>query len=204
MKLAAWVLALAMMIGGAAWSAENNADDPLDRVLGKANAPLTIIEYASMTCPHCAHFHENVIPSIKSEWIDTGKAKLIYRDLPTPPVNMAVGVAMITQCAPKEQYFPILGLLFKAQERWMGSPDPLSEIKRTVGLAGLTPGEVDACLKRDDLGAAIQARSAEGGRLYDVQSTPTLVINGKKLEGAQTYADIKSTLDEAYAKVAKK
>ena len=204
MKLASWVLALALMVSGAAWAADSKAEDPLDRVMGKPTAPLTIIEYASMTCPHCAHFHENVLPSIKSEWIDKGKAKLIFRDLPTPPIGMAVGVAMIMQCAPKEQYFAIQGLLFKSQERWMGSADPLSEIKRTVGLAGLTPGEVDECLKRDSLGEAIQARANEGGRLYDVQSTPTLVVDGKKIEAVQSYAELKKTLEDAYAKVAKK
>ena len=86
----------------------------------------------------------------------------------------------------------------------MGSADPLSEIKRTVGLAGLTPGEVDECLKRDSLGEAIQARANEGGRLYDVQSTPTLVVDGKKIEAVQSYAELKKTLEDAYAKVAKK
>ena len=201
-KRTSWIVALLVMIGASAWAAD--AVDPLDRVLGKESAPLTLIEYASMTCPHCAHFHETVIPSIKAEWIDTGKAKLIYRDFPTAPVGMAVGVAMITQCAPKDQYFPILGLLFKTQERWMGSQDPLTEIKRTVGLAGLTPSEVDACLKRTELGEAIEARSNQGQAKFGIQSTPTLLVDGKKLEGAQSYADIKKDLEAAYAKVAKK
>ena len=204
MKLASWLVALVVLVSGAAWAADTKANDSLERVLGKADAPLTIIEYASMTCPHCAHFHENVFASLKAEWIDTGKAKFVYRDFPTSPAQMAVGVAMITQCAPKEQYFPILGLLFKAQDRWMSSPDPLSEIKRTVGLAGLTPADVDACLKRDDLGDALQARAAKGSTEFGIESTPTLIIDGKKIEGAQSYGDVKKALDEAYAKVAKK
>lgn len=204
MKLASWLFALLVVVGSAAWSAENGTVDPLDRVLGQANAPLTIIEYASMTCPHCARFHENVLPSIKSEWIDTGKVKLIYRDFPTPPANMAIGVAMITQCAPVEQYFPILALLMKGQDRWMRSPDPLNEIKRTVGLAGLTPSDVDACLKRDSLGDAIQARADAGQRLFGIESTPTLVIDGKRVEGEQSYSVIKKALEDAYVKVAKK
>ena len=204
MKLASWLFALLVLVSGSAYSAENAAVDPLDRVLGQANAPLTIIEYASMTCPHCAHFHENVLPLIKKDWIDTGKVKLIYRDFPTNPTNMAIGVAMITQCAPVEQYFPILALLMKGQDRWMRSPDPLNEIKRTVGLAGLTPSDVDACLKRDSLGEAIQARAEAGQRQFGIESTPTLVIDGKLIEGGKPYEDIKKALDAAYAKVAKK
>ncbi len=204
MKLVSWVFALVVVLSGAAWSAEPIALDPLDRVLGNADAPLTIVEYASMTCPHCARFHEAVMPTIKAEWIDTGKVKLIYRDLPTNPTNMAVAVAMITQCAPKEQYFPILGRLFKTQDKWMGAPEPLSEIKRTVGLAGITPGEVDECLKKSELGQAIQLRANQGTRLYGIQSTPTLVVDGKRIEGEQPYSDIKKALEDAYAKAAKK
>lgn len=204
MKLVSWVFALCVMVCGAAWSAEPIALDPLDRVLGSADAPVTIIEYASMTCPHCARFHEMVMPTIKAEWIDTGKVKLIYRDLPTAPTNMAVAVAMITQCAPKDQYFPILGRLFKNQEKWMGAADPLSEIKRTVGLAGITPGDVDECLKKNDLGQAIQVRANQGTRLYGIQSTPTLVVDGARIEGEQSYSEIKKALDAAYAKAGKK
>ena len=204
MKLVSWVLTVFTVICGTALAADTIELDPLDRVLGNADAPLTVIEYASMTCPHCARFHEMIMPTIKAEWIDTGKVKLIYRDLPTNPVNMAVAVGMITQCAPKEQYFPILSRLFKTQEKWMSAAEPLSEIKRTVGLAGITPGEVDACLKRDDLGQAIQTRANKGARLYGIQSTPTLVVDGKRLEGEQPYADFKKALEEAYAKATKK
>ena len=204
MKLASWALALLVVVCGPALAADNPTSESLDRVLGKATAPLTVIEYASMTCPHCAHLHEDVMPSIKSDWIDTGKVKLIYRDFPTNPVGMAVGVGMITQCAPKEQYFPILGLLFKAQDRWLHSQDPLSEIKRTVGLAGLTPGDVDTCLKREELGNAIQARAEEGLKQYGISSTPTLVVDGKRYEGELTYPQIKKAFEAAYAKVAKK
>ncbi len=204
MTLAIRVLALLMVLCGSAWSADEIKLDPLDRVLGSADAPLTIIEYASMTCPHCARFHEQVMPTIKADWIDTGKVKLIYRDLPTNPVPMAVAVGMITQCAPKEQYFPILGRLFKTQDKWMRSQDPLSEIKRTVGLAGITPGEVDECLKKEEIGKAIEVRAYQGTRLYGIESTQTLVIDGKRIEGEQPYSDINKALSDAYAKAAKK
>ncbi len=208
MKLANWIVTVMFgvcaLASGSAWAADSIQIGPLDRVLGKADAPLTVIEYASMTCPHCAKFHENVMPTIKADWIDTGKIKLVYRDLPTPPISMAMGVAMITQCAPKEQYFPILGYLFKAQDRWLSSPDPLSEIKRTVGLAGITPAEVDACLKNTDLSNQLNERAQEGTRLYHVNSTPTLVVNGQLIEGETPYASIKKTLEDAYVAAVKK
>ena len=204
MRLMAWLMAGMIMTVGTVWAGDAKDADPLDRMLGKADAPVTIIEYASMTCPHCAHLHEQAMPGIKADWIETGKAKLIYRDFPTSPAGMSVGVSMITQCAPKEQYFPILALLFKAQDRWMHAPDPLTEIKRTVGLAGISPSEIDTCLQRQDLGDAIQARAEKASTLYKISSTPTLLVDGEKIEGAQTYADVKKVLDAAYAKAVKK
>lgn len=208
MKLAKWlfvaVISVLMASSVTAFAADSVEMGPLDRVLGKADAPLTIIEYASMTCPHCARFHESIFPLIKSDWIEPGKVKLIYRDLPTNPVSMALGVAVITQCAPKEQYFPILGALFKSQDKWMGAQDPLSEIKRTVGLAGITPGEVDECLKNKEMTQKLRDRADEGTRLYNVHSTPTLVVDGQTYEGEVPYTTIKKALEDAYAKAIKK
>lgn len=202
------ILALLLVIAFPAavtpgWAADPVVVGPLDRVWGKDDAPLTVIEYASLTCPHCAHFHETVMPGIKADWIDTGKIRFIYRDLPTGPVNLSIAGAMIAQCAPKEHYFPLLGLLFKSQDRWVGAPHPLDELKRIVGLAGLTPADVDACLAKRDLGQAIQERAQEGTRLYGIESTPSLVINGKVYAGVQSYESIKKVLEDSWT-VAKK
>jgi protein-disulfide isomerase len=203
-RLFSWVLVVFLMVSVNGWSAEPIAIGPLDRIMGQADAPLTVIEYASMTCPHCAHFHEDVMPAIKAEWVDTGKIRFIYRDLPTAPVGMAVGVAMIAQCAPKDQYFGILGLLFRSQSKWMGAPEPLAEIKHTVSFAGISADAVDSCLQNKELGQAIQDRASEGTRLFGIESTPTLVINGVRIEGQQGYGEIKKALEAAYARVAKK
>ncbi len=178
--------------------------ESLDRVMGKDDAPLTVIEYASLTCPHCAHFHENVMPKLKAEWIDTGKAKLIYRDLPTGPVNLSIAGAMVTQCAPKDHYFPLLDLLFRSQDRWLGSPHPLDELKRVVGLAGITPADVDACLAKRDLGDAIQTRAQLGTQQFGIESTPSLVIGGKVYAGVQSYDALKPVLERALADATKK
>ena len=202
-KVFAAAILLALFSSGHAMSADPVVLGPLDRVLGNDDAPLTIIEYASMTCPHCAHFHTDVMPSIKTNWIDTGKARLVYRDFPTGPINVSLAVSMITQCAPKAQYFPVVGLLFKSQDRWAGANPPIDEIKRLVALAGLSSNDVDACLQRKDLSRALEDRAMQGSAQYNIQSTPTLIIGSERMEGAQSYAEVNRLLEAAYAKAVK-
>jgi len=194
-RLFALFLLLAAGSAGAADSVDLN---PIDQVMGSPDAKLTIIEYASLTCPHCAHFHETMFPRMKAEWIDTGKARLIYRDFPTPPQALAVGAAMIDQCAGKDRYFGVLGLLFQTQEKWVGAPVPLDEIKRIVRIAGITPEQVDTCVKRQDLANAIQARALEGNKKYGIDSTPSLVIDGKLYPAFESYERLDHALEEAW------
>ncbi len=176
---------VSLCAAGAAGAADNKADSfPIDRVMGKADAPITIIEYASTTCGHCADLHTKVLPKIKADWIDTGKAKLIYRDFPTGPAHLSIGASMIAHCAGPERYFPVLGLIMENQEKWMGAANPLDGLKKLVRLAGMTGEDVDACLGRQDLATAVQERARAGNALYGVHVTPTLIINGTKVQGA--------------------
>ncbi|HYP38382.1 MAG TPA: thioredoxin domain-containing protein, partial [Stellaceae bacterium] len=92
-----------------------------DRILGNPEAPITIVEYASLTCPHCAHFANDVLPEIKKDWIDTGKAKLVLRDFPLD--EPALRAAMIARCAPPDRYYAFADTFFAAQEKWVRSPD---------------------------------------------------------------------------------
>jgi protein-disulfide isomerase len=194
-RLLTLVLLLAAGTAGAADSVDLN---PIDQVVGKADARITIIEYASFTCPHCAHFHEHIYPRLKAEWIDTGKARLIYRDFPTPPQGLAIGAAMIAQCSGKDRYFGVLGVLFQTQEKWVYAQSPLDELKRIVRIAGITGDQVDACLKRQDLANAIQARAMEGNKKFGVSSTPSLVIDGKLQGYFETYERVNDALQEAW------
>lgn len=202
------ILAVLLLTSPVLMSSAHAADklelDQLQRVLGKDDAPLTVIEFASLTCPHCAHFDENVMPKLKAEWIDTGKARLDYRDLPTGPVNLSIAGAMIAQCAPKDHYFGLIDLLFRSQDRWVGAPHPLDELKRVVGLAGLSSSDVDACLAKRDLGDAIQTRAQLGTQQFGIESTPSLVIGGKVYAGVGSYEEIKPVLERAYADATKK
>lgn len=178
---------LAVMVslcaGGAAFAADKADSFAIDQMLGKADAPITIIEYASTTCGHCANLHTKSLPKIKADWIDTGKAKLIYRDFPTGPAHLSIGASMIAHCAGPQRYFPVLALIMEQQEKWMGAANPLDGLKKVVRLAGMTGDDVDACLGRQDLATAIQERARAGNVLHGVESTPTLIINGTKVEG---------------------
>lgn len=172
---------------GSAQAADKVESFAIDRVMGKADAPVTIIEYASTTCGHCATLHTEVVPRIKKEWVDTGKARLIYRDFPTGPAGLSVGASMIAHCAGPERYFGVLGLIMQQMNAWAGSSNPLEGLKKTVRLAGMTGDQVDECLTRQDLATAIQARAQAAQSKYGIDSTPTVIIDGEKIVGAQPY-----------------
>ena len=170
----------------------------IDHVLGKPDAPVTIVEYASLTCGHCATFHKNVLPKLKSEWIDTGKAKLVYRDFPTGPKNLSVGASMINHCAQPEFYFRLLSVLMESQESWMTSGNPLVELKKYAKLAGVSSEKVDACLKDQTLASAIEERAVDAHRKYGIEGTPTLLVNGKVVPGgAVSFEELDKALKAA-------
>ncbi len=175
------------------------ADDgyKIDQVLGRPDAPVTIIEYASTTCPHCAAFHKTTLPRLKAEWLDTGRAKLIYRDFPTGPQGLSVGASMIAHCAGPERYFGLLGLIMDQQERWTSSQNPLAELKKLAKLAGMGEDKVDACLARQDLANAISARARDAVDKYGIDGTPAFVVAGKVMPGAQPFEALDKALKAA-------
>ena len=150
---------------------------PLDETLGKADAPITIIEYASLTCSHCAEFEDKVWPQLKTEWLDTGKAKLVYRDYVWD--GMAEAAAMITHCAGHDRYFPFVETFFHSQANWLRSSNPMESLQNIAKLGGMSGDQVKACLQNKDLLNQILARKDDAEKLYNVHSTPTFVINGK-------------------------
>src|SRR3954452_13270960 len=169
---------------------------PKDRVLGEAGAPITIVEYASMTCPHCAHFENEVLPELKKKWIDTGKAKLVLR--PFPLDQVALRAEMLARCLPPERYYPMIETLFKTQEKW-AVPDWRPALERIARLAGVNSKEFDACLANKPLeDEVVQSRLIASTQL-DVNGTPTLFIDGKKFEGPPTL----EALDELLSGLAK-
>jgi protein-disulfide isomerase len=169
---------------------------PQDRVLGEAEAPITIVEYASMTCPHCAHFENEVLPELKKKWIDTGKAKLVMR--PFPLDQVALRAEMLARCLPPERYYPMIETLFKTQEKW-AVPDWRPALERIARLAGVNSKEFNACLANKELeDEVVQSRLIASTQL-SINGTPTLFVDGKKFEGPPTV----EALDELLSNLAK-
>jgi protein-disulfide isomerase len=169
---------------------------PNDHVLGDAKAPITLIEYASFTCPHCAHFHTQILPELKKKWIDTGKVKLVYRDFPLDQV--AAKAAQIAECVPNDRYFGVIDLIFRNQPTWAAASDPIADLAKPLRIAGVGEKEIKECLANDAKANEVIA-DYKGGETLGVNSTPTLFIDGQLYRGARSVEE----LDAAFAKLAK-
>lgn len=166
-----------------------------DMVLGDANAPITLIEYASYTCPHCASFHENTYPQLKADYIDTGKVKFVFREVYFD--RFGLWASMIARCGGQERFFGITDLLMKGQSDWARAGDPvaIADAIRKVGrLAGLQDADLQACLQDEEHAKTLVAWYQTNAAQDDVTGTPSFVINGTKYSN-MSYADMKGILD---------
>ena len=174
-----------------------------DMVLGDADAPVEIIEYASVTCPGCANFHQTVLPQIREKYVDTGKVKLVFREFPTPPVDFALIGSVVARCASEkggsDAYFLVIDALLKTQRTWIYGDDPKQELLKIVAQAGMDEAAFDACLERQELVEAIDARVNEGREAFDVSSTPTFILNGEKMK-FRNAEEFEALLDAALEK----
>ena len=159
---------------------------------GAANAPITIIEYASMTCSHCAHFHETTYPTLKSKYIDTGKVRFVLREFPFDPV--AVAGFMVARCA-GEKREAMIGLLFSQQKNWAFSDKPLQGLTALVKQTGMSQEKFDACLQDKALYANVNQVFEKASKQFKVDSTPTFFINGKKVSGALSPEELDKQLE---------
>ena len=163
-----------------------------DQVLGKEDAPVTVIEYASMTCGHCATFHTTTYPEFKKRYVDTGKAKYILREFPLDP--LAAGAFMLARCAGKDKYFPLVETLFQQQRNWVVQK-PIEPLFAIAKQAGFTQQTFDACLQDQKMLDAIEWVRARGADKFKVDSTPTFFINGKIFKGALSIEDMAKAID---------
>jgi protein-disulfide isomerase len=155
---------------------------PDDRILGKPDAPITIVEYGSLTCPHCAHFATEVLPKLQPKWIDSGKAKLVLRIFPLNEPDLRA--AMITRCLPRDKYYAFADTLFASQQQWVVAKDYQAELAKLALLAGMNKTQFNACLSdKTAEDQVLQARLVASQQLQ-VNSTPTFFINGTKFDGA--------------------
>ena len=169
---------------------------PDDKFLGKADAPVTIVEYFSLGCPHCKHFHEDILPKLKADYIDTGKARLVFRDFPLDGVSFAA--AALTRCVNDLAYFAMVDTLFAQQDTWhvQGGVDKIADIAKGVGM---DRAAFDACIKDKDRNAKILAIQKEAADKFKVEATPTFFINDRKLSGVGEYEPFKQTIEAALA-----
>ena len=163
-----------------------------DESLGAENAPITMIEYASMTCPHCARFGTEVFPQVKEKYIDTGKVRYIFREFPLD--LLAAAAFMLARCADKDKYFPLIDTLFKQQETWAGAADPSKQLLLIGKEAGLSESSFKACLANQKLFDGIEWVRARAIEKFKVNSTPTFFINGEIHRGEMTLDEIEKAI----------
>ena len=171
-----------------------NVPMPLgDMELGKNDAPIHIIEYASMTCPHCAHFTIETFPKLKERYIDTGKVHYIFREVPLDP--LAAGASMLMRCTDKDKYFSLMDLLFSTQAQW-AVQNPIEPLFNVVKQAGYSRDAFNACLdtraneNSKKILTAIEATRNRAADVLKVNSTPTFFINGKRVPGALSIEEL--------------
>jgi protein-disulfide isomerase len=154
-----------------------------DEIQGQADAPVTIVEYASMTCPHCSHFHETTYPEMKKKYIDTGKVRFIFREFPLDP--LAAAAAMLARCAGKDKFFPLIDAFFAQQKDWVVQK-PLQPMFAIAKQAGFTQQSFDECLANQQMLTGLEEQRTRATQKFNVNSTPTFFINGKTVRGALT------------------
>jgi protein-disulfide isomerase len=183
-----------LLVGGAALLASPASAQGLnlevalaERALGPANAPVSVVEYFSMTCPHCATFHVQTLPRIKAELIDTGRLRLVFRDFPLDRVGLAAH--MVARAMPPASYSDFLDVLMRTQAQWASSRDPVGELARLAGLAGMPRPAFDAALASEGLQRGVLAQRLAGEQQDRVEGTPTFIAStGRRASGAIDFA----------------
>ena len=175
---------------------------PGDRTMGSSQAPITLIEYAAPMCPHCARFNAEVIPLLKSNYIDTGKVFYIFRVFPIGAAD--VPAEALARCQPKESYFGFVDLLFRNQDKWdpeNGVTDVHGALVSLSRIAGMSAEQADACMNNQDEQKRIMAVAQDASARYGITGTPTLIINGEvEQAGGMPWTVLKSKLDSLLAK----
>jgi len=201
-----WIYYKGQGIGASAPNSELDVSEPApavpevkdgEKVLGNADAPVTIVEYFSLGCPHCRNFHENILPKLKTDYIDTGKARLVFRDFPLDGVSLAA--ATLTRCVNDLAYFAMVDTLFAQQDSWHVQ-DGITQVATIAKSAGMDQAAFDACISDPAKKDAVIASRQEGETTFKIDSTPTFFINDRVLKGVSEYEAFKATIDGALAR----
>ena len=173
-----------------------------DMVLGRVDAPVTVIEYASMTCPHCAAFHQEALPKLKAQYIDTGKVRLVFREFPLD--RFALHGAMLARCAGPERYFAIVDLLFPQQRVWTSpadiKQDPLSELRKLAQQAGIGEADFQRCMADKKLEDQVIESRLEAEQRFKIEGTPGFVVQGRTLGDDDPLEAVAAAVKQAESK----
>ncbi|MGR3761448.1 DsbA family protein [Roseobacteraceae bacterium NS-SX3] len=185
-----------LLLGAAqAQDAEVDTSTITEMVQGAEDAPVTLIEYASYTCPHCANFHTGPYKQLKADYIDTGKVKFIYREVYFD--RYGLWASMIARCGGAEKFFGITNLIYEGQQEWAragGATEIVDELRKIGRLAGLENEQLEACLQDGEKAQTLVTWYQENATEHGIESTPSFILNGKKVEN-QSYADFKKLID---------
>lgn len=167
--------------------------------MGKADAKVTVIEYASASCSHCAAFNANVFPAFKTKYIDSGKVKYVFREFITPPAELAAAGFLTARCGGKDKYFSVLDGVFRSQEEMFRTGDMRSPLVKVAKSAGMTEEQFMACVSDEKALKALAARVEKFAKQDNITGTPTFLINGKKLDGEQNLSAFDTAIAAAEA-----
>jgi protein-disulfide isomerase len=170
-----------------------------DMSMGNANAPVTVVEYASVSCTHCATWNKEVFPAFKAKYVDTGKVRYVFREFITAPPQLAAAGFLLARCAGEDKYFGVLDQVFHAQDEIFRTGDIRTPLVAIAAQAGLNEQQLNACVGDEKELNALNARVDKWVTTAKVTSTPTFDINGKRLEGAQSLDALDKAIAEAQA-----
>jgi protein-disulfide isomerase len=190
------VLALGLAFGS---TARAQAVEPSDMSLGDPAAKVVVIEYGSASCPHCARFNNEVFPAFKAKYVDSGRVRYVFREFLTDPVQLAAAGFLLARCGGPGKYFAILDGVFHAQDEIYQTQDASGPLMRVAHDNGLSDAQANACLEDQTAINALNARVRSYETVDHINSTPTFDVNGKRLEGEQTLAQLSVAVDHALA-----
>ena len=193
------VLIAALFLAPLLGASGAKAADAGEMSQGSPKAKVTVIEYASVTCPHCARVNNNVLPAFKAKYVDTGKVLYIFREFPTDPVQLSAAGFLVARCAPPAKYFAVIDALFHGQDKLYQSQDAKAWLYEAGKAGGLTEAQVQTCVQDKAGLEAFNARVDAAFNVAQIHATPTFVIGTTKLEGEKTLDDLSAAIDPLLA-----
>ena len=169
-------------------------EKPGDMAIGRPDAPITVIEYFSLTCPHCRNFHTDVYPIIKKKYVDNGTVRLIFRDFPLN--RPAMDAALLARCAGSHNYFAFIDTLFDTFDNWTRSSDYLNALIQIGQIGGIKESDFLACKNNEEMETKILSGMIEADETYTIQSTPTFIINVKKYDQGMSFNKFQNIVEE--------